>query len=72
MNEALVSLLQNYPWAVYVWLGATVLAVGLRAAWPSETERPRWLVMVLAIVDIVQMNWSGPAKLLVLKAKAPD
>ena len=44
-----------------------VLATVLRATWPVEAERPKWLVAVLALIDLLQLNFSGPVKLLVKK-----
>lgn len=73
MNEipfAILQFLIDNPWLIWVYLGAMVLAVALRAAWDVTEERPRWVRAVLAITDLLQLNLSGPAKLLANKAKA--
>lgn len=60
---AIHQFLVDNPWLVVVWLVATLAAVGLRAAYPETEARPRWLKAVLAIVDVLQLNLSGPVKL---------
>ena len=60
---AVLQFLVDNPWIVWVWIGATLAAVGLRAAYPETEERPRWLKALLAIVDVLQLNLSGPVKL---------
>lgn len=69
MTDAIISILQGNPWLIYVYLVALVAAVVLRAGWPEATERPRWVTMVLAACDLVQLNLSGPAKLIVNHAQ---
>ena len=64
---AILQFLVDNPWIVWVMLFATVAAVGLRAAYPETEARPRWCVAALAIVDLLQLNLSGPVKLLVSK-----
>ena len=61
---AVLQFLVDNPWIVWVWLGATVVAVGLRAAYPETEARPRWIKALLAVVDLLQGNLSGPVKLL--------
>ena len=68
---AILQFLVDNPWLVVVWLVATLAAVGLRAAYPETEARPRWLKAVLAIVDVLQLNLSGPVKLLANRAKGP-
>lgn len=68
---AFFQFLIDNPWIFYIWLFATVVAVGLRAAYPETEERPRFVRAILAVVDVLQLNLSGPAKLLAAKAK-PD
>lgn len=63
MTDLVIGTLTAYPWLIYVWLGASLLAVALRAAWDVTEERPRWVKAVLAVVDFMQLNFSGPAKL---------
>ena len=70
MTDFILSSLNEYPWLIHVWLGATILATALRAAYPVTEERPRWIVALLAITDLVQLNPSGPVKLLA-KPKDP-
>jgi hypothetical protein len=55
------------PWVFWVWVAAGVIAVGIRAAYPKAEERPRLIVFLLAVIDILQTNWSGPIKLLLQK-----
>ena len=72
MNEvpyAILQFLVDYPFLVWVWLGATVGAVVLRAMYPETSERPRWVVGILALTDLLQLNLSGPTKLLAAKGK---
>lgn len=69
MTDAIIELLRANPWLIYVYLGAMLLAVVLRAGWPEATERPRWVTMTLAACDLVQLNISGPAKLIVNHAQ---
>lgn len=64
---AILQFLVDHPEIVWIWLGATIVAVGLRAAYPETEARPRWIRAVLAIVDLLQVNLSGPAKLLASK-----
>lgn len=61
---AVLQFLVDNPWVVWVWIGATVIATGLRAAYDVETERPRWVKFLLAVLDVLQFNLSGPAKLI--------
>lgn len=67
---AILQFLVDNPWVVYVWIGATVIAVALRAAYPETEARPRWVKALLAVVDLAQLNLSGPAKLIANKVKA--
>lgn len=72
MNDvpyAILQFLVDNPWVVYVYIGAMVLAVALRAAWDVTEERPRWVRALLAVADLFQLNLSGPAKLIANKAK---
>ena len=69
MPDLLLGFLEAHPWVVYVWLGASLLAIGLRAAWDVTEERPRWVKALLAITDLVQLNFSGPAKLIAGRVK---
>ena len=73
MNEFLISFLTTYPWIIWVYLGAMVIAVGLRATWDVSEERPRVVRFILAVVDFMQLNFSGPAKLVSnqIKGKTP-
>lgn len=71
MTEAILAFLSANPWTIYVWLGASLVAVALRAAWDVTEERPRWVRAVLAVTDLLQLNLSGPAKLLANKVKEP-
>ena len=69
MTDALgtfvIKTITEYPWIVWTYLFGFVGATVLRAGWPNETDRPRWVVMLLALADIFQANLSGPVKLLV-------
>lgn len=67
MNDLIIPLLQNAPWLPWAWLFATLAATFVRAAFPHESDRPRWLVGLLAVLDLAQFNPSGPVKLLVQK-----
>ena len=73
MNEFLISFLTTCQWIIWVYLGAMVIAVGLRATWDVSEERPRVVRFILAIVDFMQLNFSGPAKLVSnqIKGKTP-
>ena len=68
---AILQWLVDNPWAVWVWIGATALSTALRATWNVTETRPKWVVFVLALLDIGQLNISGPIKLLATKAKGP-
>lgn len=63
MTDFVIDTLRSYPWIIWVYIGAMLLAVGLRATWDVSEERPRIVRFVLAIVDFMQLNFSGPAKL---------
>ena len=63
MTDFVISFLTSYPWVIWVYLGSMLLAVGLRATWDVSEERPRIVRFILAIVDFMQLNFSGPAKL---------
>lgn len=63
MNDLIVQMLKDYPYLVWVWLGASVAAIGLRSAWDVSEERPRVVRFILAVVDVLQLNFSGPIKL---------
>lgn len=69
MTDAIIGLLQSNPWVLYVYLGAMVVAVALRAGFPESEARPRWVLMALAVADLLQLNLSGPAKLIVNHAQ---
>lgn len=69
MTDAIIGLLQQYPWLIWSYLAAMVIATVLRAGWPEASERPRWVVMLLALCDFAQLNLSGPTKLIVQKNK---
>ncbi len=73
MNDFVIGILKDYPAIVWIYLGAMVLAVGLRATWDVSEERPRIVRFVLAIVDFMQLNFSGPVKLVSnqIKGKTP-
>ena len=71
MTDFVLAFLNANPWAIYVFVGASVVAVALRAAWDVTEERPRWVRAVLAIADLLQLNFSGPAKLISNKVKEP-
>ena len=73
MNEFVIDILREYPAIVWVYLGAMLLAVGLRATWDVSEERPRIVRFILAIVDFMQLNFSGPVKLVSnqIKGKTP-
>ena len=64
MADFVIEFLRANPWAIYVYFGAMCLAVGLRAAYDVTEERPKIVKFVLAIVDLVQLNLSGPAKII--------
>ena len=66
---AILQWLIDNPWAIWVYLGAMAFAVALRAGWPDPTARPRWVIMALAVLDLLQLNPSGPLKLLVNKSQ---
>lgn len=68
---AVLQWLIDHPWAVWVWMGSTALAAAMRATWNVTEERPRWCVFVLTLLDIGQLNLSGPLKLLSTVAKKP-
>jgi len=63
MTDAIIHTLQDYPWLPWVWLVATLAATAIRVGWPEERDRPRWMVALLAVCDVLQANLSGPAKL---------
>lgn len=69
MNDFVIGILQSYPWIVWVWLGASVVAIGLRAAYNDSADRPRLVVAILAVIDFLQLNFSGPAKLISTQVK---
>ena len=64
MADFVIDFLKANPWAIYAYLCAVLLAVGLRAAYDVTEERPKIVKFVLAIVDLVQLNLSGPAKII--------
>ena len=70
---AILQFLVDHPWLIWVYIGAMVVAVGLRAAWDVTEERPRIVRFILAIVDFMQLNFSGPVKLVSnqIKGKTP-
>jgi hypothetical protein len=70
VTDLILGFLNANPWALYVWLGASLVAVALRSAWDVTEERPRWVRALLAVTDLLQLNLSGPAKILANKAKA--
>lgn len=63
MTDFVIQTLTAHPWVIWVYFGAMLLAVGLRAAWDVTEERPRVVRFVLAVIDLLQLNFSGPAKL---------
>lgn len=63
----LINFLASYPWIIWVYVGATVVASVLRATWSDEATRPKAVVAILALCDILQLNVSGPVKLLAAK-----
>ena len=73
MTDFIIQTLQSHPWILWVYFGAMLLAVGLRATSDVSEERPRIVRFVLAIVDFMQLNFSGPAKLVSnqIKGKTP-
>ena len=73
MTDFVIEFLTKFPWVIWVYVGAMLLAVGLRATWDVAEERPRVVRFLLAIVDFLQLNFSGPAKLVStqIKAKTP-
>ena len=73
MTDFVISFLTSYPFVIWVYLGAMLLAVGLRATWDVSEERPRIVRFILAIVDFMQLNFSGPVKLVSnqIKGKTP-
>lgn len=62
MNDLLISLLTSYPWLPWIWVAASLLAIGLRAAYPKDENRTPLVRAILAIVDILQTNPSGLMK----------
>lgn len=72
MADAVIAILAAHPWIIYVYTGAVIAAVALRAAWDVTEERPRWVRALLAVTDLLQLNLSGPAKLLANKAKSGE
>lgn len=73
MTDFIIATLAANPWLIWVYLGAMLIAVGLRATWDVSEERPRVVRFILAIVDFMQLNFSGPAKLVSnqIKGKTP-
>jgi len=63
MADFVIEFLRANPWAIYVYFGAMCLAVGLRAAYDVTEERPRIVKFIMAIVDLAQLNISGPVKI---------
>lgn len=63
MPDFVIDLLKAHPWLIWSYFGAMLAAAGLRAAWDVSEERPRIVRFILAIVDILQLNISGPIKL---------
>lgn len=63
MPEFVVETLKAHPWMIWAYIGAAMTAAGLRATWDVTEERPRVVRFILAIVDIIQLNISGPVKL---------
>lgn len=66
---AIFQWIVDNPWIFWLWLAATLIATALRAGYPKAEERPRWIVMILAVVDLLQGNLSGPVKLFVNRGK---
>lgn len=64
MTDLVIQILTAHPWLIYSFIGASLLAAGIRAAYPVSEERPRWIVFALAIIDAAQLNISGPVKLI--------
>ena len=63
MTDFVIETLTAHPWLIWTYLGAMLIAAGLRAAWDVTEERPRIVKFVLAVIDLLQLNISGPAKL---------
>lgn len=73
MTDFVIATLSAHPWILWVYIGAMIVAVGLRATWDVTEERPRVVRFILAIVDFMQLNFSGPVKLVSnqIKGKTP-
>ena len=73
MTDFVIATLTAHPWVLWVYIGAMFLAVGLRATWDVTEERPRIVRFILAIVEFMQLNISGPVKLVSnqIKGKTP-
>ena len=73
-SEILSQLITDHPILVDVLCVAYVigwlLSHALRAGWPDEPERPRWLRVVLALTDAAQLVFTAPVKALARKAHA--
>lgn len=63
MTDFVIETLKAHPWLIWSYAGAMLLATGLRATWDVTEERPRIVRFVLAVVDLLQLNISGPVKL---------
>lgn len=61
-GETVGAWLQANPWAFWVWAVATVATVVIRRRYPDEASRPEWAVWFLLVADVLQTNFSGPAK----------
>lgn len=72
MNDFVIEFMKANPWAIYVYFCSALLAIGLRAAYDVTEERPRLVRFVIAIVDLAQLNFSGPAKLISNRLKGQD
>lgn len=60
MNDPLASLaveiLTEYPWMVWTFLTGTLTSIFFRAAYPEPSDRPRWMVGLLAVCDVLAVN----------------
>ena len=51
-----VEVLQANPWMVWTFAAGTILSVFFRSAYPEPADRPRWMVGLLAVCDVLAVN----------------
>jgi hypothetical protein len=69
--ELLVNVITNWPWVVYIYIAGLLGTTFIRGGWPEEENRPRWMKGLLAMLDICQLNLSGPVRTAMSKKQTP-